>query len=180
MTGNLAVVSYNGVAIFPNSSGSPTLYSMNATTLYAGYNNAGDLFVDGYVGSSPILAELPRRRSKFKTISLNESIGGPGEVQWDGKYISIETLHYPIVYQIQVSGSSGTIVGTTDLKEGSKTYVGQSWIQGQQIVAPCEGRAARRPNSICLWEYPSGGSAKEILKHIAHGVSGVTVSLAPK
>ena len=65
-TGNLAVTwnrsasSENYIAIYKDASGSPTLYGLNDDfVFYCGYDNKGNLFVDGQVGSRSEEACLP-------------------------------------------------------------------------------------------------------------------------
>jgi hypothetical protein len=91
-TGNLAVIfsgSGTDVAVFPDASGSPTLYNAHNLPAYCGYDGSGDLFVDGIEGTGHYaLAVLPSGASDFSKLSLPQSAGQPGQVQWDSTYIT--------------------------------------------------------------------------------------------
>lgn len=179
-SGSLAVVSYTGVAIFRNASGSPNLYASDADTLYAGYDSSGNLFVDGLARSSMALQELRAGSGGLTTIAIKARITDPGQVQWDGKYITVEQLHHPALYRLQVAGSKAIVVGKTTLQD-ARNYASQSWIEGKTIIVPCQGPFAKRPNDVCSWEYPTGRSRKDVVKHVAQDtVRGVTISAYPR
>jgi hypothetical protein len=81
LTNTLAVVSYESagnVAVFANETGSPTLYSSHIEAIYLGYDNQGNLFVDGYNGQNPGFAELSKNGNSFETLSIPSSVGQPG------------------------------------------------------------------------------------------------------
>jgi hypothetical protein len=120
-SGNLAVAgstdpSNGGVAIYKNARGTPTYYTDSAFYEYyfCGYDDKGDLFVDGqtYPGGSGdgALAELPKGGSQLETISMDQTIEWPGKVQWDGKHITVEDPTAASVYQFSISGSQATEV----------------------------------------------------------------------
>jgi hypothetical protein len=61
------------------------------------------------------------------------------------------------IYRLQMSGSTGTVVGTAHFM-GSGHGLGlqsQSWIQGNVVIAP----ARHDSKSIGFWNYPRGGKA---------------------
>ena len=63
----------------------PTISEM----LLCGYDDKGNLFVNGFTSSStPAIAELPHGAKKFTDLTLNQNIASPGGIQWDGKYMS--------------------------------------------------------------------------------------------
>jgi hypothetical protein len=74
-------------------------------------------------------------------------------VQWDGSNLAVgDSAATPsVIYQLSVSGSTATSVGTTTL-DGTKS-VRQFWIQGSQVVGPDFGAA------VGIWKYPDGGKA---------------------
>jgi hypothetical protein len=128
-TGAVAVAHYgeasipSGIYVYPDGSGTPQIYADPSIQkyLYCGYDSQGNLFVDGIsYGIGYIFAELPEGSASFTNITLDRKIGS-GLVQWDGSYITIEVARDPTIYRIAVSGSSGTVVGTTTLY----THVGK-------------------------------------------------------
>jgi hypothetical protein len=185
ITGNLAVTDLQGssgngnVAIFKNASGSPTYYSAPGFWEYyfCGYDEKGNLFIDGL--SSPgtghfTFAELPRGSTTFKDITLNQYIGFPGGVQWDGKHVAVGD-QIATIYRFAISGSQGTLVGTTQLS-GAKE-VKQAWIQGARLIAP---NSVSGPGAnVLIYDYPTGGGAIKTIERGVEGPQGATVSLAP-
>ncbi|HEY2554517.1 MAG TPA: hypothetical protein VGI15_04630, partial [Candidatus Cybelea sp.] len=99
VTGDLAVTNFwgpteraGGVSIYPHGGGSPAAYSDPNIYYYyyCGYDDKGDLFVDGLgYGSETGFAELPAGGSAFVDIALPETIYLPGGVQWDGQYMAV-------------------------------------------------------------------------------------------
>ena len=98
-TGNLAVTNYSttsshqgNVAIYKDAKGSPTYLTDSKIyhEYFCGYDNAGNLFVDGFeIAASVVkLSEIPSGRTVFKNITLNQTITGAGGVQWDGKHLA--------------------------------------------------------------------------------------------
>ena len=164
-TGNLAITNQSGnVAIYTGAQGSPKLFQdpAMALMLWCGYDNAGNLFVDGLNQKiAAQLAELPKG-SNFTNLTLDGSIGFPGNIQWDGSHVTVDDVMYQgqktsAVDRLQISGSTASIVGTTQLT-GSEEVFG-TWIAGKTIVAPEE-----EPNeAVDFWRYPKGGAAEKSL-----------------
>ena len=187
-TGNLAVTNiqgngpkgYGNVAIFTNASGKPKYYKAPGFQEYffCAYDDKGDLFVDGVDGPGTgyfSFAELPKGSTKFEDITLNQYIGWPGGVQWDGEYVAVGDQSAPSIYRFTISGSKGSLVGTTSL-DGA-TNVLQTWIQDQNIIVP--SRPSGKTGYTLIYRYPAGGRA---IKRVTKGVfspQGATVSLAP-
>ncbi len=185
-TGNLAVTtlghgSNGSVAIFKNASGNPTIYQDSAfqQMYFCGYDDKGNLFVDGV--HSPggtgdfVFAELPKGSSTFTNIMLNQYIGFPGGVQWDGKHVAIgdQTTN---IYQFAINGSTGTIVGMTHMGSGAQ-YVKQFWIQGQRVIAP--NVYATSGSDVFFYSYPTGGSATKTITKGVKDAQGAVVSKPP-
>lgn len=180
-TGNLAVTlgrggSYSGeVAVYPQAKGTPTIYGSSTIQFaFCGYDNAGNLFLDGWFTAGGItFLELPSGGSSFETVTLNQEFYSPGAVQWDGKYLAVGDDQVQKIYQFSISGSSGTLQGTTNL--GSSQTVVQWWIRGGTVVGADDG-----PSTVWYWKYPAGGSpTKSITKNLFHPV-GITLSVAKK
>jgi hypothetical protein len=186
-TNNLAVVfkSYGGdIAVFPNEQGKPALYDTGIDSTYCGYDDSGNLFVNGYGnGGAYTIAELPAGLSTLSTYRLDNSVGTPGQVQWDGKYITYESLDTPIISRLKISGSKATIVGTVTLKDIRHTQL-QSWIYDGNILVPYNAIGSRQ-NDVGVWKYPKGGKiVKSIRKFDSfkkHQITfeGVALSVQP-
>jgi hypothetical protein len=182
-TGDLAVTDWvsGSVAIYPNAQGNPTYISTSlGETYWAAYDSDGNLFVSGNTGSSSYgLLELPAGSNSFTNVSLNESIE-LGALQWNDGYLvtSFRSSHVALdLYRIKLSGSTGTIVGTTVLDERKPlegySGTGQTLILGHSVLA--EGSPH---NCLQRWRYPLGGIARKTL--VRHFVPwGIALSVAP-
>ena len=187
-TGNLAVTNQFGsgscgdsVAVYENAQGTPTTYCAAPIIGYiwfCGYDNAGNLFVDGNEGNDEgpfVLAELPSRGNGLTPISVSQKFNEPGQVQWNGSNITVEDDLYTKIYAFQISGSSAQVIQTTTLKGVKKAR--QSWIQGGKVLVPFGTSSGI--TKLGVWKYPSGGNASAQVKHIGRRLAGVTVSVAP-
>jgi hypothetical protein len=181
-SGDLAVTSAGGVEIYKDGHGPLKLYrdaSFKAFS-FCGYDNKGNLFVDGITSDySFIFAELPKGGGSLRTITLDQSIGWPEQVQWDGKHIAVGDQLTPAIYRFAIKGSRGVKVGTTSLNHA--TYLGQSWIEGQTLTVPLTYNTGRfRHAEIVLYRYPLGGKPIEVIPHsLTDGPNSAAVSLAP-
>ena len=189
-SGDLAVtVSYSGfedVAVFQGAAGKPTVYSSPVEASFCGYDDAGNLFVDGPGnGKGAVLAELPRGQSSMFPITISQSFSGvPWQVQWDGKYITVQTNtgKGATIYRLQLNGSEGTVVGTTTFSKAAK-HPRASWMYGNYILVPF-GPPKPGGAKLGLWKYPHGGKPTRVFgaERFGEGVEyleGVTVSVAP-
>ena len=179
VTGNLAVCSGPIVSVYPYSAKHGWLLPKERIASFnvrnCGYDNQGNLFVAGIdtaSGGDFRFAELPAKSRTFNAITLDQNISGPGHVQWDGNYITIEdTEAQPsVLYRFSISGSAGHEVGSTVLN-GPKT-VYQLWIQGNKVAG------STSDSSVDLWGYPAGGSPINKIT-LPSGAGVVTVSAAP-
>ena len=183
-SGNLAVTNEyarnstpGSVAIYQHASGTPKLYhdaSFNYM-FFCGYDNAGNLFVDGEPPGtgSFAFAELPRGGSKLKDIALDTTIGFPGGVQWDGQHLAVGDQIASTIYQFDISGKTGVETGSTHLNQ-TKQIV-QFWKQGAYVVGP-DAIYFR----VGIWNYPGGGDPITFLP-VNWGLPvAATVSRAPK
>jgi hypothetical protein len=180
-TGNLAVANIvsvslgeGNIAIYKAAKGKPSAYYADATvySIYScGYDNVGNLFIDGENDSSSSFefAELHSGAKKFTNISLNQPIGVAGGVQWDGKYVAVGD-GYADIYQFTIHGKTGTKVGATPLNGASDDP--EFWIQGPHVIVP---EAVKK--RVAIWAYPAGGSPERRIKGFKFPI-GATVSLA--
>lgn len=160
LTENLAIVMADGntnVAVFPNAQGSPIFYNSHLSSVACGYDDAGDLFVSG-AGESNGISVLASGASDFSVLSVNGALGNPGQMQWDGKYITYEGLsHRHIkVSRLRISGSSATVAGITRFS-GAMQNAQLSWIFNGRILIPYAIRGLNT-SRVGLWAYPKGGA----------------------
>ncbi|MGA7201282.1 MAG: hypothetical protein WBX26_05585 [Candidatus Cybelea sp.] len=169
-TGDLAVTNLGtasgggNLAIYTAAQGSATTYT-DPDLMYVyfcGYDDRGNLFVDGLDGTYQfVLAELPSGGETLQTIGLSGSVGFPGGVAWDGKYIAIgdqyyQNKHTAAIFQYSVSGSAGTLVGTTVLSATCDALQFAIPKDGQQRTTVVVPDACL--NSAAFYDYPAGGS----------------------
>ncbi|MGB6520157.1 MAG: hypothetical protein WBE83_00135 [Candidatus Cybelea sp.] len=167
-TNDLAVSTWRGgsgpgyLSIYKQSKGTPKTYS-DAAFVYAifpGYDGKGNVFLDGVgSGSAFRYAELPSGKTKLVAVSLKQSIGYPGEVQFDGKYVAVGDQIARAIYQT----TGGKVNGTTTLG-GSGTLFGY-FIAGKTVFGV-------DAYGLGVYNYPGGGSATNSIT-IAHPFSVV-------
>jgi hypothetical protein len=188
-TGDLAVVNLGFsnygtnayVAIYKNHLKSkPVLYQSTSFYQYwfCGYDAKGNLYVDGLSKAGTgnfIFAELVKGSSHLKVVSLNQYIGWPGGVQWDGEHVAVGDDVNADVYEFAVNGSHGEKVGSTPLGSGAK-YVAQYFIDNKALIAP--NQIAGSDSDVLFYKYPTGGRAVRILKKGVRAAHGVAVSPA--
>ena len=86
-------------------------------------------------------------------------------------------MYTDTIDQVSVTGSGGTVVGSTHLSARSNLLV-QFWIQDQTVIVPY-GMLSRRVKKVGFWPYPSGGSPTKVLAKLdSTELFGVTVSVA--
>jgi hypothetical protein len=193
-TGNLAVLWFDtsgeAVSIFPNASGSPTSYwaPRGSVFWYCGYDDSGNLFIDGQSQSQPgAMWELPTGSTGFLTVDFtNTHFEGGTQVQWDGQYVTVEAAHTISRLTFSTQGVTqpghinGTVVGVTTF-ENCLSYVYQSWIQGSELIVPCESIAHKY--GVHGYGYPQGGKPGQHLLHagkrlVGGPFYGATISVA--
>jgi hypothetical protein len=154
-TGNLAVaiLGAGDVVIFANATGSGTTYSDGLeSTYFDGYDAKGNLYVDGLNSSDAFaLLELPKGSSTFETLTLSNTVLAPGQVQWDGKYITVDDQSGKSIYGYTCSGTSCTLKETVSLS-GSGDCV-QTWIAKGLVFCPDATNGEGY-----VYKYPAGGS----------------------
>lgn len=178
VTGDLAVSNeYNdqslqgSVSVWHKAKGTPTTYVDPAIelVLWCGYDNKGNLFVDGIPPSGHsefALVELPRGSKTFRTITVPKIRFG-GNIQWDGSSLTIGDPAYKIgsaIYRVTISGTRATITGVTVLKKSVEVF--GSWIEGGTVIGPDSGYGV---STVQLWKYPAGGKPTATL---SKGTSG--------
>ena len=192
-TGNIAavVLCQSGcggelVVIRPGSGLSPTFYrdANLPQMLYCAYDDQGNVFVDGYQGLQFGIAELPNTGGALTDIAVDTNIQYAEQVQWDGQYLSVETRIHPVVYQVQLSGSTGTVINVVHLGQVGKRGT-QSWIQKGKIGVPTASPGLnKRAVEIVFWNYPAGGAPINTFKGFIGGghqaIDAMTFSVEPR
>ena len=187
-TGDLAATNYTGdVAIYKNAQGSPATYSDPdiPNYFYCTYDSAGDLFVDG--AASGVVAELPNGGTALQTVKLNSSVI-PASIDWDGTNLAVvdnrgEPRGPTPVDRVAVSGSTGTIIGTTLLKSPGNRRTSedpQYFLIGKNIVGANRYRHRGTGLTVLLWRYPGGGEPIKELYEGSPSIVGAVVSPAEK
>lgn len=186
LTGNLAVVGGSSnsdksgnVAIYAAAQGKPTTYSdPNIHSYFAcAYDDDGNLYVEGTnTGGAVLFAELPKGTQELSSFSINQAMTVTGGIAWDGTYLVVggnfsASNHFD-VYQVTISGSTGTVANAIQLDGGSITgplalYLGPD----SKIISPCYG------TDVCIWAYPAGNHWLHAVNLDNDGNTGVTVSL---
>lgn len=205
-TGNLAVMniydfsfSPGEVLIYANASGGPVaIANPNQNTYFlGGYDNSGNLFVDGQGSSSEnfMLSECPAGGSSCSTIGISGgNINYPGMVQWyaPGGYLAVgdqscgQYNDYgnqgSCIYAVSLSGSAGTITGTTDLSNpdgGAVCDLVQGVIAANatKYLAGGDYEYCRdSESSVDRWAYPAGGSPMNGNNDDVRGPTGAAIS----
>jgi hypothetical protein len=183
-TGNVAVTfscppcGYQDLAIFPPGSGSPTRY-VTGSAWTCGYDGSGNLFINDSLGTE--LTELPNGSNSLVTLTLDKSIGYIGQVQWDGKNMTLQQLNNPgWIYRFSVSGSTAHIMTATKIKTDIDR-TNPSWIY-QNILVITFDKHDTTPDEFGIWRYPRGGHAIRIVKKLPNGgivFGAVTISAPP-
>lgn len=175
-TGDLAITNEYGadggssagnLEIYPKGTGTPSVYTDPNIFAYwwPAYDNRGDLFFNGYNSSFSTLYtdELREGRHSLKSITVNQPIGFPGGLLWDGKYLACEDATINVIYQFAISGSNATVVGSTTLGGGASVL--GFWVTGRNRSHP-EGTTVigadtngGNGGAVEVWPYPGGGSS---------------------
>jgi hypothetical protein len=166
-TGDIAVCGTEGVSstsigwvgVYPSLNKSPTQFTDGRLRyFYCGYDNAGNLFLDGFCYCDEAFSELPRGDGQFINFP---GVFLYGPVQWDGQYITVENAwqggHKEMeIWRLAISGSSYSVVGTTYLKAHGGDDAQYAWINGKTVVKPYGN--SRNNDEVGYWHYPKGGS----------------------
>lgn len=181
-TGNFAVTSYNShnfnpqINVYANASGTPAVFMSSALSAapQPAYDASGDLYVTSGGNKGTY---LPAGSNALVTVTLNKVLGNVAHAQWDGKYFALQSFMVARhqgehtaehVYRVSISGSTGTLTGSTHFLNWYSKDAGFSWIAGDTMVAT-PGKY------VAIWNYPGGGKSIMVL-HPAQKGRAVTVS----
>lgn len=169
LSGDAAAVAYEskgGLLIYPHGTGTPRVYSDPSVHAYyyCSYDDSGNIFILGYgVGTeyiTSVFSELRKGSKVFRDITM-PFVGYPQKLQWDGKHMALN--EGGTIYQMQVSGPIGKIVGTTGLRGDTEPAGGTVWIAGDTVLGPYGGESARR---VGTWNYPAGGDPIKVTRRV--------------
>lgn len=151
-TGNVAggMIGAGDVAIFTGGTGTPESVSDGLEdTFFVGYDNKGNLFADGEGSTGVDLVEMPAGSSSFHRVNLPNTIEFPGNVEWDGTYITVNDQSAFAIYRYSISGSTATLAGTVPLS--GVEDCDQDWIFKGKVLCP-------NIENALVFAYPAGGS----------------------
>ena len=185
-TGDLAISNFFGpssssgnVIVYKGAKGTPIEYASAGFSNYffLAYDGDGNLFADGRNSSSTTLvAELPEGKSAFRAISMNQAIGFPGAVAWDGEFLAVGDQLSSTIYQFKVSKAKATVQGSTLLAGAVDVF--QFWLTGSTSKHPQATGvvgADYGASAVDKWDYPAGGTALKTITGL-DGPEGVAVS----
>ena len=192
-TGNLALGVLAGscgncIAVFTNASGTPTTYTPSGQQGFpgCGYDNKGNLFCDAYNDSEDVflLFEVAAGSASANQVSVSGASGlEPGSIQWDGKDLVFANGDSGNLYQIALSGSTGSIAGSTVLNNTGNVW--QFWLMNtsgkkskkERVLAPTI--TGSDIGVVGYYKYPAGGNATKTVTG-ASAPDGVAVSTLKK
>jgi hypothetical protein len=174
-TGDLAIITSDGIIVYPSGSGSGTSYCAGMSSGYFdAYDDRGDLFIDAVTqGDTYGLVELPKGSSTCENITLSQRLEFPGGLQWYDKYLAVGDQEAHVIYHFAIHGRNAKEIDTTEL-DGSSDVV-QFYIQKPYVVAADAGN-----ENAEMWKYPAGGPVFKTLQGEFDLPIGVTVSIAKK
>lgn len=166
-TGNLAVTNFStsssgpgNVVIYKHAKGRPTGHYADPampSMLLCSYDGSSNLFLDGLTqGSAFAFAELRSGATKLTNITVDQSIGSAGGVEWDGTYVAVGDQSTNTIYQFSIAGKHATKAGSTALGGASEVF--QFWIDGSKVIGP-----DALGGDVGFWNYPEGGTATKTI-----------------
>jgi hypothetical protein len=171
-TGNLAATELDSpsILIFKEAKGHPKLlFDPGAQMWFCTYDSKGNLFTNRLDRHHhAFIGELPRGSSTFKNLELSKYLKPLTGMQWHGKYLAVGNLFGGKVYQVSISASKATVVGTTHL--AASKDIQQFWIDKDRII-----NASQKTDVISIWPYPAGGAPVKTIRYVSSPL-GVVVS----
>jgi hypothetical protein len=169
------------VFVFASAAGIPKVYKVNlGTSSFCGYDNKGNLFVDGYGPNGSTFSgvvELEKGAQKFRGVLFEGQSSPPSfepkPVQWDGRYL---VFGGPLwVTRYTLSNFTAVPEGRTNFSDLHE--LANAWIQGSKIIVVNRGGDGSEP-PVQIDRYPAGGNPIRTVD-VPNDSFGVTVSLAP-
>ncbi len=178
--GDLAVgTGTEELVIYPGGKAMPIEYQDYPVEgfFYCGYDPKGNLFISALTSNYKFqFAELVKGAGSITNIALDQSIGFPGGVAAKARQVAVGDQQAGTIYEFQISGSSGTKVGTTPLS-GASGALYQFLIDGRRVVAAVSSQDA---SAVDFFDFPAGGAPIESITRNLQEPLGVAISLAPR
>jgi hypothetical protein len=152
-TGNLVATMLNNgqVVIYKKASGKGTVSQTPLSeAFFAGFDNKSNLYVDGESTNGFGFVELPKGSKAWKTLSVSTAIGFPGEVQFDGKYITITAVEFHDIFGYTCSGTTCTLKRTVPI---AGSALCDTWIAKGYVICAQSGSG----DDALISKYPAGG-----------------------
>lgn len=161
--------------------GEPAIYDVPFVPENGAYDDSGNLFIDGKPGGSDIgalFADLAKGSRAVMGVKVDRHTSLAGGVQWDGKYFAFQTGGYhpfmkgpPRIYRVEISGTSGHVVGA-DIPSEPQLY-GVAWfaLEGDSVIS-----MAGDGSQLDVWPYPIGGPHTAHLGRFRY-IRGLTISV---
>jgi hypothetical protein len=173
-TGNLAatIINTGAVVVYPKASGSGTVsQSPLIEAFFAGYDKGSNLYVDGFNNQGTFgLVELKKGSSTWETLSTSNSVEFPGQVQFDGTYITVNDQEAHDIFGYTCKGTSCSLKRTVSLSGSSDCD--QTWIGIGVVFCPDAGLATGS-----VYKYPAGGSSIATLSGTGNNIPGAFVEV---
>jgi hypothetical protein len=154
-TGNLVatIINTGAVVVYAKASGSGTVsQSPPIEAFCAGYDQGSNLCVDGFNSEGTFgFVELKKGSSTWETLSTSNSVEFPGQVQFDGKYVTVNDQEAHDIFGYTCKGTSCALKRTVSLTGSSDCD--QTWIGNGVAFCPDAGNDDGE-----VYKYPAGGS----------------------
>lgn len=184
-TGELAAVNgttasggAGSVSIYAKARGVPTVIPAFQHSAYDGYDNNGNLFVDGSDGSESELGEVVKGQNVVTQLTLKgATLRTPGDMQYALGSLAVgdQGLNSTDsgIYRVRVSGSTAQVVGIVDLKNSDR--IGPFVILGKRHRIICGDTTN---GQVLVYDYPAGGQAIMALNVLPTGtLEGLALSV---
>jgi len=154
-TGDLVgtIIENGEVVTWANGTGTGTVSQTPLIeAFFAGFDKSGNLYVDGFnSGDVFALVELKKGSGSWETLSTSNTVEFPGQVQFDGTYVTVNDQDAHAIFGYTCSGTSCTLEQTVALTGSSDCD--QTWIAKGYVICPDAGNSDGE-----IFKYPAGGS----------------------
>jgi hypothetical protein len=172
-SGNLAATNFQAspdgfgsVMIFTKARGTPQQYKALYHTYYCTYDDAGNLYVDGFANDGQVtLIEFAKGQSTLTQLGLQTNSGWAGGLAWNGKHLLMEdplankfvpSRPTNAIYVLSIVSFVATLEQTMPL--GGAIDVAEFAVRGKTVIAPDASN-----ENVGYYPYPQGGSPTKTL-----------------
>jgi hypothetical protein len=156
------------LSIYKAAKGRPTVFSdpTFSKVFFDGYDERGNLFVDGQKGSGAFaLAEFDGKSFTALKVS-GATINFPGSIQVTGAYVNLEDQGpsggNSVIYRTTLRGTTLTVDSAAHLLDGMDCIGSYIYGVGKLQRAICPNGTLSAP-SVNVYKYPAGGSPIKVL-----------------